>query len=510
MPESSVHLLESILRMCAAAAPEPWYPSTYAKETNTPRETLDPHLDQLRLAGLVHLTDWVAGYGQGYALTPAGEDVLKNPRQLARLVSGKWSPPVDRSEKRRTSTDSSPWQRGETVRAVFSHPKPSWVTYGIMMANVFVFLVGLFLAVRAGIRAESFLRGSTGEIMEATGGVTALDLLHGQWWRLVSSSFVHAGLLHIGANMLGLYFLGPLGEQMWGRGRYLLLYLIAGLGGNCVALMINPAILNQGRISIILLVGASGAICGLLASEAIWIILNRRHLPSWLVSSFLRNVVINVIIIAYIGSAIPNVSNAGHFGGGVVGALTAVLLNYQRFGSTRQRWVAIVGVMLVPVVCIGLLVRAMNTSAAWLPLREEVEENEINAYLPDMHSTEQKALTTYSKEVEPLLERRASRRNSQDVTRVIEHLEENLQELEDKVKVLQKRAPFSSPFIERARQVRLELTNAWIALLQLSKECLQKGEKWTEKDEERRKQQETELARIQKEWGDVVNNHRGP
>jgi DNA-binding IscR family transcriptional regulator len=88
MPESSVHPLESILRLCAAAAPEPWYPSAYAKETNTPRDTLDPYLDQLRMAGLVHLTDWVPGHGQGYALTPAGEDVLKDPRQLARLLAG--------------------------------------------------------------------------------------------------------------------------------------------------------------------------------------------------------------------------------------------------------------------------------------------------------------------------------------------------------------------------------------------------------------------------------------
>ncbi len=94
--------LESILRLCAAKAPDPWYPSGYAKETGTPRDSLDPYLDQLRMAGLVRLTDWVSGHGQGYALTPAGEDVLKNPRQLAneaRLCAKLSSIPSSRSSR---------------------------------------------------------------------------------------------------------------------------------------------------------------------------------------------------------------------------------------------------------------------------------------------------------------------------------------------------------------------------------------------------------------------------
>src|SRR5713226_10085732 len=101
--------LETILRQCAEAAPSPWYPSEYARTNGIHRDSLDPYLDQLRMAGLVHLTDWVPGHGQGYALTPAGEDVLKNPRQLARLLAGKWSPPAVRSDNRQTTTGASPW-----------------------------------------------------------------------------------------------------------------------------------------------------------------------------------------------------------------------------------------------------------------------------------------------------------------------------------------------------------------------------------------------------------------
>src|SRR5438874_2397314 len=121
MSNPSLHPLELILRRCAEKAPDPWYPRDYAKETGNARDSLDPYLDQLRLGGLTRLTDWVAGHGQGYALTPAGQEILKNPRQFARLLAGKWSPVAAR-ENRPTATASSPWERGEAVRQALLYP----------------------------------------------------------------------------------------------------------------------------------------------------------------------------------------------------------------------------------------------------------------------------------------------------------------------------------------------------------------------------------------------------
>src|SRR5262245_13653433 len=82
-------LLQVILHRCAAAAPEPWYPKTYAETTGTPRDSLDAPLEQLRLGGLIRLTDWVQGRGQGYALTPLGTRALQGPRLLNQLRDGK-------------------------------------------------------------------------------------------------------------------------------------------------------------------------------------------------------------------------------------------------------------------------------------------------------------------------------------------------------------------------------------------------------------------------------------
>src|SRR4051794_40754510 len=50
---------ETILLECAAVAPNPWYPKDYAEAHGVHRDSLDPHLDELRLGGLIHLTDWV-------------------------------------------------------------------------------------------------------------------------------------------------------------------------------------------------------------------------------------------------------------------------------------------------------------------------------------------------------------------------------------------------------------------------------------------------------------------
>src|SRR5436305_10949068 len=102
--------LETVLRLCESAEPKPWYPRTYCEQNQIARETLDPALDQLRMGGLIELTPWVAGLGQGYALTPSGRALLRNPRGLERLSRGELPRPaidVERAEPfvRRANSD---------------------------------------------------------------------------------------------------------------------------------------------------------------------------------------------------------------------------------------------------------------------------------------------------------------------------------------------------------------------------------------------------------------------
>src|SRR5262245_50165547 len=117
-------LLEIVLRECARVAPAPLYPSQYAASTGIARPQIDAALDQLRLGGLVRLTDWVQGLGQGYAVMPEGDELLRSPRLLERLrrdgVTAAPAPPPLRPV---VDTEASPWGRGEAIRQSLLSPR---------------------------------------------------------------------------------------------------------------------------------------------------------------------------------------------------------------------------------------------------------------------------------------------------------------------------------------------------------------------------------------------------
>ena len=69
----------------------------------------------------------------------------------------------------------------------------------------------------------------------------------GDWWRLLSTTFLHMGVLHILLNMYFLYSVGPLLERMFGPWRFLGLYAAAGLTGSCAAMVFAPNTTPQGR-----------------------------------------------------------------------------------------------------------------------------------------------------------------------------------------------------------------------------------------------------------------------
>ena len=143
-----------------------------------------------------------------------------------------------------------------------------------------------------------------------------LILEAGQWWRLVSAGFLHAGTLHLVANMVALVSIGRLVERLWGTPRFLLIYLVALIGGNAASLVATP------RPS----VGASGAILGLFGALVVYS-MRYRHLvaPRGRVLVWV-NLAIVAGIQVVIGLLVPFVDNAAHAGGAVTGAALALLL----------------------------------------------------------------------------------------------------------------------------------------------------------------------------------------
>jgi membrane associated rhomboid family serine protease len=129
---------------------------------------------------------------------------------------------------------------------------------------------------------------------------------NGDWYRLVSSGFVHYGLLHIGFNMLLLYQVGLLLEPALGRLRFVALYFAALLAGSFGALLLSPTVLSA---------GASGAVFGLFGAAAVGL---RQRGVKVMQTGIGTLLVINLILTF----AIPGISVGAHVGGLVGGAVT--------------------------------------------------------------------------------------------------------------------------------------------------------------------------------------------
>jgi rhomboid protease GluP len=134
----------------------------------------------------------------------------------------------------------------------------------------------------------------------------------GQWWRIVTGAFLHGGLVHIGSNMLALYFVGSSVEQIFGKVRFALLYAVALVGAGLAVVYAAPNDLT---------VGASGAIFGLFgALVAVGLRLGKRG--RGLIGQVLPVIVFNLVLTF----AIPNISAAGHIGGLITGFLAGLVL----------------------------------------------------------------------------------------------------------------------------------------------------------------------------------------
>lgn len=138
----------------------------------------------------------------------------------------------------------------------------------------------------------------------------------GQYWRLLTATFLHGNLIHIFFNSFALFALGPECERIYGLRRFLVLYFLAGLGGSVASYLMSPAPS----------VGASGAIFGLIGGLGMFFYLSRAALGDFgkaQVQSMGAIAGINLII----GFSAPGIiDNWGHMGGLVVGALVGAAL----------------------------------------------------------------------------------------------------------------------------------------------------------------------------------------
>jgi membrane associated rhomboid family serine protease len=210
----------------------------------------------------------------------------------------------------------------------WSAGQPILVTWLLIVANLLVFL--WVISQEPGAIASRQITEGSFEL-----GLNALVIdVTGEWYRLVTSGFLHFGIMHLLFNMWLLYQLGQMLEPALGRVRFALLYFAALLGGSAGALLMQPDGFHG---------GASGAVFGLMGAAFVGFRMRGVNPFSTGIGTLL---VLNLVITF----AIPGISIGGHLGGVIAGAICALVMFAPRGrypGWASYAWPVLVGVVAV-------------------------------------------------------------------------------------------------------------------------------------------------------------------
>ena len=172
--------------------------------------------------------------------------------------------------------------------------------------NVVIFFAGLIIR-------------PLGDLFYAKGILDSSALFLGnEWYRLITSMFLHADMNHLVSNMLVLFFAGGDVEKRTGTFSFVILYLLTGLCGNLLSVL-NSVRLSERHLSL----GASGAVFGMLGALAVFTFLNRKNLQR----GSLMRLGFGIALSLYAGSVNPAVDQTAHIGGFISGIIYAAAVS---------------------------------------------------------------------------------------------------------------------------------------------------------------------------------------
>ena len=248
------------------------------------------------------MTDGGTGVGGG----PGEEPILITPDMLAK-----------RPPRAARAADG----RVDFERGMRRFPR---VVLAIIVANVAVFVweitSGAFLDGKALIEA-----GITGPNLLEAGALVRAQVLAGEWWRMITATFLHGGFNHLIGNMIVLYIVGMACEHAFGAARMALVYFGSGIAGSTLSLIASPGPS----------VGASGAVFGVLTAVVVMLYRNQSRF-------YVRDKRIGFVLAAWAvwqlltGFLSPLTDNFAHLGGLIGGAAAALLLTPQLTGRENQ------------------------------------------------------------------------------------------------------------------------------------------------------------------------------
>ncbi len=178
-----------------------------------------------------------------------------------------------------------------------------WVTFAIIAANVIAYVVGIALG-------ADWMKPDVATLIKLGADYAPLTM-HGEWWRLVTATFLHIGAFHLALNMVALAQIGILVEVFVGSTTFLALYLLCGIFGSLASVAFNPYTVSA---------GASGAVFGVYGIFVGFLLRDRGSIPKQTVQKLLTGAAV-FIGLNVVNGLRPGIDMAAHIGGLVSGFL---------------------------------------------------------------------------------------------------------------------------------------------------------------------------------------------
>ena len=231
------------------------------------------------------------------------------------------------------------YRRGPGRRIAITGVRGTSATRALLLIIVAVYALEV---IRGG--ATSFMSGPSLNVLVQLGGSFGGLIASGEYWRLFTSMFLHAGLLHLAFNSYALWIFGSMVEPEIGRWRFLAVYLLTGLA----AAASSYAFLDPGTVG----VGASGAVFGIFG---VFLVYNYRRRYTALGAARLRSGLVMLALNLFLGFSIPGIDWRAHVGGLLAGSVAGLALDAR--GPERFRRLAFAGSLAaVALVAVGLVV----------------------------------------------------------------------------------------------------------------------------------------------------------
>lgn len=204
-------------------------------------------------------------------------------------------------------------KRNKVAEKIFSYKKPI-ITYTIMAICIILFIMMYLLG-----------NGSEDSFTLINFGAN-YDLLtkEGEYYRLFTCMFLHIGVMHLICNMYSLYIIGKEVESLFGKWKYLVIYIVSGICGSILSLAFTHNTVSA---------GASGAIFGLLGALLYFGYYYRTYLGATIKSTVVPVIIFNLVL----GFLSSGIDNAAHIGGLVGGILTSMLVGIPDKSSKTER-----------------------------------------------------------------------------------------------------------------------------------------------------------------------------